>query len=90
MPNSSICTTPRIRARVSDSLLMHDTGVPGTVRTTRPVTYEYHQVHSFMYDWQYYIWQIGESTAERPWGRYVGPQRQLLGTVKLALEKMIR
>jgi hypothetical protein len=43
-----------------------------------------------MYDWQYYIWQIGESTAERPWGRYVGPQRQLLGTVKLALEKMIR
>src|SRR5947209_3501131 len=50
LPNSSICTTPRIRARVSDSLLMHDTGVPGTVRTTRPVTYEYHQVHSFMYD----------------------------------------
>jgi hypothetical protein len=38
----------------------------------------------------YYIWQIGESTKECPWGRYVGTHRQLLGAIKLALEKVMR
>ncbi len=39
---------------------------------------------------RYYIWQVGASTPERPWGLYVGTHRQLLGAVKLALEKGIK
>jgi hypothetical protein len=37
----------------------------------------------------YYVWRIGESTPAHPWGLYVGIDRQFIGALKLALEKLI-
>ncbi|SRR6266487_5663350 len=38
----------------------------------------------------FYVWHIGESTPERPFGMCVGVHRQFLGAMKLALEKVIK
>ena len=38
----------------------------------------------------FYVWHIGESTPERPFGVCVGVHRQFLGAMKLAMEKVIR
>jgi hypothetical protein len=37
----------------------------------------------------FYVWHIGESTPQQPFGLYVGMERHLLGAMKLALEKLI-
>jgi hypothetical protein len=38
----------------------------------------------------FYIWQIGESTSQQPFGLYVGTNRQLIDALSLALEKLIK
>lgn len=38
----------------------------------------------------FYVWHIGESTPEQPFGMYVGMDRHLLGAMKFALEKLIK
>lgn len=38
----------------------------------------------------FYVWHIGESTPERPFGVSVGVHRQFLGAVKLAMEKVFK
>lgn len=37
----------------------------------------------------FYVWYIGESTPEQPFGLCVGVHRQFLGALKLAMEKVI-
>ena len=37
-----------------------------------------------------YVWHLGESTAERPFGVCVGVHRQFSGALKLAIEKAIK
>jgi hypothetical protein len=38
----------------------------------------------------YYVWSIGESTPQQPWGLYVGTDRNLAAALKLALERLIK
>ncbi len=38
----------------------------------------------------YYVWFIGESTPQQPWGLYVGTDRNLTSALKLALERLIK
>ena len=38
----------------------------------------------------FYVWHIGESTSQQPFGLYVGTNRQLIDALKLALEKLIK
>jgi len=38
----------------------------------------------------FYVWQLGESTAERPFGVCVGVHRQFSNALKLAIEKAIK
>lgn len=38
----------------------------------------------------YYVWHIGESTTQQPFGEHIGTDTQLMGALKLALEKLIR
>lgn len=38
----------------------------------------------------FYVWHIGESTPQQPFGMYVGMDRHLLGALKYALEKLIK
>jgi hypothetical protein len=38
----------------------------------------------------YYVWHLGESTPERPYGVCVGVHRQFSGALKLAIEKAIK
>jgi hypothetical protein len=38
----------------------------------------------------FYVWHIGESTPERPFGVCVGVHRQFSGALKLAIEKAIK
>jgi hypothetical protein len=38
----------------------------------------------------FYVWHLGESTPERPFGVCVGVHRQLAGALKLAIEKAIK
>jgi hypothetical protein len=38
----------------------------------------------------FYVWHIGESTPQQPFGLYVGTDRRLSGTLKLALETLIK
>lgn len=38
----------------------------------------------------FYVWHLGESTPERPYGVCVGIYRQFSGALKLALEKAIK
>jgi hypothetical protein len=38
----------------------------------------------------FYVWHIGESTPEQPFGVCAGFQRQFLDTIKLAIEKAIK
>lgn len=38
----------------------------------------------------YYIWQVGASTPERPWGFAIGTDRQFSGALKLALERAMK
>ena len=38
----------------------------------------------------FYVWHLGESTAERPFGVCVGVHRQFSGALKLAIEKAIK
>ncbi len=37
----------------------------------------------------FYVWHVGASTPQRPFGLYVGTHRQFTGAVKLAMEKVI-
>ncbi|HLI09547.1 MAG TPA: hypothetical protein VKV40_23495 [Ktedonobacteraceae bacterium] len=38
----------------------------------------------------YYVWFIGESTPQQPWGLYVGTDRNLTDALKAALERLIK
>jgi hypothetical protein len=38
----------------------------------------------------YYVWHLGESTRERPYGVCVGVHRQFSGALRLAIEKAIK
>jgi hypothetical protein len=38
----------------------------------------------------FYVWHLGESTPERPYGACVGVHRQFSGALKLAIEKAIK
>jgi hypothetical protein len=38
----------------------------------------------------FYLWHIGESTSQQPFGLYVGTNRQLIDALSLALEKLIK
>ena len=38
----------------------------------------------------FYVWHLGESTPERPYGVSVGVHRQFSGALKLAIEKAIK
>lgn len=38
----------------------------------------------------FYVWHLGESTPERPYGVCVGIHRQFAGALKLAIEKAIK
>lgn len=38
----------------------------------------------------FYIWHIGESTSQQPFGLYIGTDRQLPNALKLALETLIK
>ncbi len=38
----------------------------------------------------FYIWHIGESTSQQPFGQYVGTNRQLIEALSHALEKLIK
>lgn len=38
----------------------------------------------------FYVWHIGESTPQQPWGLYVGMDRHLIGALKGALEKLLK
>lgn len=38
----------------------------------------------------FYVWHIGESTSQQPFGQYVGTNRQLIEALSLALEKLIK
>jgi hypothetical protein len=38
----------------------------------------------------FYVWHIGKSTSQQPFGLYVGTNRQLIDALSLALEKLIK
>ena len=38
----------------------------------------------------FYVWHIGESTPQQPFGLYAGTNRQLIDALSLALEKLIK
>jgi len=38
----------------------------------------------------FYVWHIGESTSQQPFGLYVGTNRQLIDALSLALERLIK
>jgi hypothetical protein len=38
----------------------------------------------------FYVWHIGESTPQQPWGLYVGMERHLIGALKVALERLLK
>jgi hypothetical protein len=38
----------------------------------------------------YYVWYIGQSTPQQPWGLCVGTDRNLTAALKLALERLIK
>ena len=38
----------------------------------------------------FYVWHIGESTPQQPFGLYVGTNRRLIDALSLALEKLIK
>ena len=38
----------------------------------------------------FYVWHIGESTPQQPFGLYVGTNKQLIDALSLALEKLIK
>src|SRR5438094_3436849 len=47
LPICSVCTTQPRRTRIHHCLFMRDTCAPGSIRTTSPVTHEYHREPSF-------------------------------------------